>query len=167
MATNTSMTRGIDFPNLERVLEEYAVEVRNRYQDNLIRNDRIATGDLLNTVEYEVVRDGNRYRVSLILEDYWRDVEYGQEPGTYVEIDDLVKWIKVKPVLPTPDRFGRIPTPETLAFYIQRKIEEEGTEGSHDLDNAVNAIWPSFKERIQEAIEQDVTEAGLAFLVRN
>lgn len=161
------MTRGVDFPNLERVLEEYAVEVRNRYQDNLIRNDRIATGNLLNTIEYEVVRDGSTYRVSLILADYWYNVENGQEPGTYVEIDDLVKWIKVKPVLPTPDRFGRIPTPETLAFYIQSKIEEKGTEGTHDLDNAVNAIWPSFQERIQEAIEQDVTEAGLAFLIRN
>lgn len=167
MATNTSMTRGVEFPNLERVLEEYAVEVRNKYQDSLIRNDRIATGNLLNTVEYEVVRDGNTYRVSLILEDYWCNVENGLKPGEWPSMDAILNWIKVKPVLPTPDSFGRIPTLESLAFYIQRKIGEEGTEGTHDLDNAVNAIWPSFEERIQEAIEQDVTEAGLAFLVRN
>lgn len=167
MATNTSMTRGIEFPNLERVLEEYAIEVRNKYQDSLIRNNRIATGDLLNTVEYEVVRDGSIYRVSLILEDYWYYVENGRNPGKWPPRDEILDWIRIKPVLPTPDSYGNLPTPESLAFLIQRKIGEEGTEGSHDLDNAVNDIWPSFQQRIQEAIEQDVTDIGLSFLIRN
>lgn len=36
------------FNALEKVLYDYAVEVRNLYQDNLIQSDRIASGDLLN-----------------------------------------------------------------------------------------------------------------------
>ena len=32
----------IEWTNLKKVLEEYAIAVRNTYQDNLIKSDRIA-----------------------------------------------------------------------------------------------------------------------------
>ena len=44
----------VNLDNLAAVLDEFAVEVRNLYQDKLILHDRIASGDLLNSVECNV-----------------------------------------------------------------------------------------------------------------
>lgn len=146
----------IDFANLQRVLEEYGNEVRNMYQDNLIRHDRIATGELLNTVESRVEVNGRIYSVVLSLQDYWRDVEEGTKPHT-PPVEDILRWIQVKPVLPRPGANGRIPTQRQLAQMIVRKIARVGTEGSHDLEDAVNTVHASFAERIAEALDTDVS----------
>ena len=53
--------------NLQAVLMEYGVAVRNLYQDRLILHDRIATGDLLNSVEVHVDYNGEAYEVKLDL----------------------------------------------------------------------------------------------------
>ena len=60
----------INLEHVRGVLEEYAQAVRNLYQDNLIRSDRIASGDLLNSVEYRVIQDGAEYEVQLSLAEY-------------------------------------------------------------------------------------------------
>ena len=69
----------LSLPNVQRVLGEFAVALRNEYQDNLILHDRIASGDLLNSVEYVIDRDGYTYTVSLMLKDYWYFVENGRK----------------------------------------------------------------------------------------
>ena len=53
--------------NLEKVLEEYGRELRNKYQDSLINNDRIASGELLNSCEYIIQKDSYSISVSLQL----------------------------------------------------------------------------------------------------
>lgn len=35
----------IKYDHLKEVLERYAIALRNEYQDNLIRSDRVASGD--------------------------------------------------------------------------------------------------------------------------
>lgn len=144
--------------NLEKVLEEYAIELRNKYQDNLINSDRLASGELLNSVEYIIEKDNISISVSLQLAEYWKYVEWDTKPH-WPPVDKIKEWIRVKPILPD-DRFGKLPTPDQLAFLIGRKISEEGTEGSNDLHNAVDEINSLFLEKIEEAITMDVEEAS-------
>lgn len=140
--------------NLEKVLEEYAIKLRNTYQDNLINSDRLASGNLLNSVEYIIEKDNMQISVSLKLEDYWKYVEFDTKPH-FPPVDKIMEWIKVKPVLPD-NRFGKLPTPDQLAFLIGRKISEEGTKGTNDLHNAVEEVNNEFMKRIEEAITKDV-----------
>ena len=140
--------------NLEKVLEEYAIEVRNKYQDNLIISDSLASGKLLNSVEYIIEKDNIQISVSLKLEDYWKYVEYDTKPH-FPPVDKILEWIKVKPVLPD-NRFGKLPTPEQLAFLIGRKISLEGTTGTKDLHNAISDVNEAFLARIEEAISKDI-----------
>lgn len=141
--------------NLYKVLEEYAIELRNKYQDNLINNDRIASGELLNGVDYLVQMDNIQISVSLKLADYWKYCEYDTKPH-FPPVDKILDWIKVKPILPD-NRFGKLPTPDQLAFLIGRKISEEGTKGSNDLHNAINEVNNDFTARIEEAITKDIS----------
>ena len=105
--------------NLQAVLMEYGVAVRNLYQDRLILHDRIATGDLLNSVEVHVEHNGGTYEVQLDLAEYWRYVEMDTEPH-WPPPSAILKWIRAKPVLPRPLKNGKLPTPEQLALINQQ-----------------------------------------------
>lgn len=153
------MDKLIDLPHVQAVMEEMAIAIRNEYQDNLIRNDRIASGDLLNNIEYEVTRGDFTYTIYVKMKDYWYYVENGRKAGKWPPIQNILDWIKIKPVLPRPNAEGKLPTPQQLAFLIARKIGEEGTEGTHDLRKATDTIWDTFEDRLYEAIDEDVDAA--------
>lgn len=141
--------------NLAAVLQEYAVAVRNLYQDRLILHDRIATGELLNSVEVRVEHSGTAYEVKMDLADYWRFVEMDTAPH-WPPRDAILKWIQAKPILPRPMSNGKLPTPEQLAFLIQRKIAVFGTEGQPDLTDSVQDMNTAFRDRIAAALARDV-----------
>ena len=148
------MNELINLDNVMAVLEDYAIAVRNKYQDNLILHDRIASGGLLNSVEYRVVQDGQTFEVQLTLQDYWKYIEDGTRPH-FPPLDRILEWIRVKPVIPRPDDKGRIPTPQQLAYLIGRKISRVGTEGTHDLKDAIEVINARYRDKIVYAIGQD------------
>lgn len=148
----------LKWTNTQRVLGEFAQELRNRYQDNLIRDGKIATGNLLNTMEYKVQYDDRAIWVELHLEEYYKWVENGRGPGKFPPPDKILEWIRIKPIIPD-DRGGRLPTEQQLAFLIGRKIAEQGIEPGNQLHNAMDDIYPQFEERIDEAIARDIDEA--------
>jgi len=148
------MDQLINTDHLAAVLQEYAVAVRNKYQDRLILHDRIATGDLLNSVEAHVDYDGGTYEVKLDLADYWRYIEMDTEPH-WPPPSAILKWIQAKPVLPRPLKNGKLPTPQQLAFLIGRHIAVFGTKGKPDLTDTVEEMNRAFQERIAAALAAD------------
>ena len=151
--------------NLQKVLEEYAVAVRNLYQDRLILHDRIASGKLLNDINAHVEYDGQTYEVQLDLWNYWRYIEMDTEPH-WPPPSAILKWIQIKPVLPRPMKNGKLPTPQQLAYLIGRKIAVFGTKGIPDLTDSVEDMNKAFRERIAAALAQDMG-GYIRKLVRN
>lgn len=145
----------INLNNVMATLEEYAKEVRNQYQDNLINDNKIATGDLLNSVEYQIVQNGMTYEVQLKLQDYWKYVEYGTKPH-FPPMDKILEWIMVKPVIPKPNDNGDLPSQKQLAYLIARKISKKGTEGTEDLEEALLDINQKYKEKLVIALHKDM-----------
>ena len=152
MAQNTL----ISFDNLEAVLLEYGKEVRNQYQLNLIHSDRVASGELLNSCEFDLKLTDKTYQVRLELADYWTYVEYGRTPGKFPPTSKILEWIMIKPVIPRPDQNGKLPTPKQLAFLIGRKIANEGYEGSKDLERANDSLIRKFEPKIVAALAKDL-----------
>lgn len=145
----------IEWTETYRVLEEYAIRLRNLYQDKLIKGDKIATGDLMNNVEYIIEKDSRSVSVSLQLEDYWKFVEEGRSPGRFPPVDKILDWIRVKPIVPDENN-GRLPTENQLAFLIGRKIAEEGIEGTHYLQESQEEVLAEFEDKLSEAVGKDV-----------
>lgn len=144
----------IKWVETEKVLNEYGMKLRNLYQDNLIRSDRIASGDLLNSVEFIVTKDNYSIQVSLQLAKYFRYVEWDTKPH-WPPINKIEEWIKIKPVIPD-ERDGKLPTEKQLAFLIARKISEKGTKGSNDLHEAIKTVNDEYRELIRQAITLDI-----------
>ena len=137
------------------VLKEYAIELRNTLQDSYITDDRIATGDLLNSVEYIIEKDDRQIEVSLQLEEWWKYVEEDTKPH-FPPPDAMLNYIKAKPILPKPDRNGKLPTPNQLAYLIGRKISEVGTTGTHNVRDTVRLMNERYEEKIGQAISEDI-----------
>lgn len=139
------------------VLREFAIRLRNEYQDKLIQDNKIATGELLNSVDYVIEKNDRAISVSLKLEDYWKWVEEGRKPGKFPPPDAILSWLRVKPIIPD-ERTGRIPDERQLAYLIGRKIATDGIEPGYQLRYTKERLFREFENRIEEAITQDITE---------
>ena len=148
----------IRFPRLAAALQGYAEALKDAYRQNLIQSDRLASEQLLNSVDCEVRQDGTSIVVSVAVLDYWKYVEYDTRPH-YPPYQAILRWVRVKPVLPRPMDNGRIPSPQTLAYFIKQSIGENGTTGSHDLGNALSAMQREWEVRIAEAAASDIIDS--------
>lgn len=143
------------FPTLRKVLEEYADAVIDDYRKKLDAQGKNASGKLSEGIQKEVrLRDGS-IEVVLLLEDYFKYVEEGRKPGRRPPTDRILDWIRVKPVIPREDSKGRIPTEESLAYLIARKIGNEGIPAGHQLRDAVDEKTRTWIERLEEALKAD------------
>lgn len=148
-------TNALTMPHVEAVLHEYAETVRDLYKEKLVEADRLASEDLYNSIEAQVVVNGTEYLVQVRALDYWKYVEWDTKPH-WPPVQSLLRWIRVKPVLPRSG--GSVPRPEQLAYLIGRKIAREGTKGSHDLALASTETNRRFRDAINEALAQDAQQ---------
>lgn len=159
----------IQFTHTEAALREYGDAVAAAYKEKLRQNKRRATGELLGSVAVRIIDElGGGISVALDLANYWKYVEWDTRPH-WPPSGVLLDWITAKPIIPTPDDRGRIPTPEQLDFLIRRKIAGKspdgsggfkpgGTKGTHDLAESVEAINAEWLPRIEEALTKDLDE---------
>ena len=158
----------INLENVRQTLEQYAQDVRNLYQDKLIQGDRISSGKLLNSVEYQVVYNGVEYEVQLTLEKYWKYLEYGisgKEKNTdrpfghttWGAYPYILEWVKVKPVLPRPKRGVKRPTPRTLAGAITASLIKNGIEPGGEMKDAIDEVNLRYKDKLVYALHKDMT----------
>lgn len=153
----------INFDNLRAVLEEYGRAVAEQYKSNLRRDGRPASGDLIQSITTRVVSGDREWEVQMSLKDYWKYIEYGTRgrltgnPGRkFPPVSAILRWIQVKPVVPRPDARGRIPSPQSLAFLIGRKIRDFGTKGRADLTEAKMTVTEQWRDRISAALGHDM-----------
>lgn len=149
----------LDFPRTAAVLQSLANDVRDGYIGQLKKNGHYTTRGsdtrLIDSVRTVVTVDGHSFTVSLKLNDYWIFVEEDTRPH-WPPPDAIRRWVEIKPVIPRPDRNGKIPSPASLAYLIGRKIAREGTKGTHDLQAAKDAVIPVYTERIEAALAEDI-----------
>lgn len=110
------------------------------------------TGSLANTASYMTKFDGRYLTISLNLQDYWKYVEDGTKPH-FPPIEDILQWIKVKPVLPRK-RKGKLPTQKQLAYLISRKISKVGTKAYKPLNKAMSRF--KLQQKVLKALSQEL-----------
>lgn len=168
------MAELLKFTELQKVLQEYAKAAEEFYKEQLSSGEKNASKKLLDSVKGNVVVGEQEFEVSLTLEHYWKYVEFGRQgkdssplkayPGAYPPgkaafppMNAILQWIKVKPVVPRPDKNGRIPTQKQLAFLISRKIWNEGIEPFPAVHQTSEELNEKYRERISAALGHDMT----------
>lgn len=145
----------LTFGNVINLLNEYAGKASQLYKDKLLDDGKKATGQLLNSISTKVKSNGIDYVITLEAANYFKWVEEGRKPGKFPPPDAILKWIKAKPVLPYPDKKGKLPTEKQLAYLIGRKIANEGIEAGHQLKYTVDTLNAEYIPKLQNALNKD------------
>lgn len=152
-------TDTLKFPNIERVLKEYADKVPSLYRSLLDSKGKNASHKLSDSIQAEVRHNGGNFQVVVKLEEYWKYVEYGRKPGKFPPPDKIREWVEIKPVIPRPMKNGKLPTIEQLTYLIGRKIAIKGIPPSPVLVTTTRTLNEEFFDKIYEAIRLDVANA--------
>ncbi len=145
----------IDLTELQNVLQDFAKDIRENYQEHLEHSGRYTTErSLIDSVKTQVVVGDNAFEVTMTLKDYWKYVEDDTRPH-FPPPSAIMRWVEIKPIIPRPFDNGRIPTQKQLAYLIGRKIADVGTKGSHDLAVTKENVLNWYRDKIAEALGRD------------
>ena len=149
---------GIEFEHLRKVLDAYGQRFIELYRANMEQSGRPASGDLANSLHSTVVVDSYAISVDISLLEYWKYIEKGTMPH-WTPISPLIRWatFKIDRIMPRPLANGKLPTPTQLAYAVQHKIADSGTEGKPDFARSLDSVWAEFQQAVGDAITADVT----------
>ena len=159
------------FPQLTKVLTDYAQYLRETYKANLEKSGHKATGNLISSIQTNVVIGENTFAVDMSLASYYKWVNEGRKKGGRPPISSILEWIQVKPILPTGEKYEKLPTEKaqlSLAFAIANAIAENGSpirdslpqEPTFDFTRAVDQTNSSYMLMIEEALTNDLAAMG-------
>jgi hypothetical protein len=95
--------------------------LRDEFIKELEEQGHVATGDLVNSIQYEIKRSLKGYELIFTGEGYAKYLDTGTSSGRYVPIDNLIKWVEVKGIASGEKEI------KNAAYAIQKKIYKEGT----------------------------------------
>ena len=152
------------FAQLRAVINDYMAEFKEVYKTTLLSHDRKATGNLINSISTTLKVNGDDWIVTLKVADYWYYIDKGRKAGKRPPLAPIIKWIEAKPILPRPMANGKLPTTNQLAFLIARKIGNEGTKGTNDLQTTIDQVNAKYIPLLQSALESEWYEYQLDIL---
>lgn len=153
-----------DFKNLLPILEEYATEFERIYKEKLKADNRVATGNLINSIKTKVRQGKDYFSVVFNAAEYWKYVEEGRNAGKWPPREAILNWIRAKKILPRPDANGKLPTEQQLSFLIQRAIGENGTikdknyDGGHYVATTVEELNSIYLPQMEAALQLDMED---------
>lgn len=130
----------------QREVARSAISVQRMARENLRSSGTNASGRLGSSVNIRFTTD----RLGAVIGsnvNYAGDVEYGQKPGNWPNVGDLMRWVKKK-IIAGPDKAVR-----SAAYLIGRKIYQKGTKAKPYLIPAAEREWNNFKRNIQRVIK--------------
>lgn len=121
-----------------QVLEATGSNLVNRIVRILGSNNKVASGRLINSVEYIIGEKEGQLFLELLMEDYWIYVDRGRKPGKFAPISALKSWTRYKGL------------PESAAWAINWKIKREGIKALPFLEQAISQIEEEFSKSLEE-----------------
>jgi hypothetical protein len=137
------------------LLNQIGEEVSFRIVKILELNNKVATGNLVDSIEYIVgnTKDG-KYTLKVLGDYYLTNVNYGRRPGKFVPVSDLKEWMKVRNI------------PEQYSYQINQKIKRDGIKGLLFLERVVKDIETQYGDEL-ESLFGEVYEVELYNIFKN
>lgn len=169
----------MNFPLTERALKDlgelFTEQLKNKIAAKIYPyghpdikgvGNKIASGDLYNSIRYNVIKQDEDYVLEISYSDYFQYVNRGRRMGVKrVPIKALLDWIKIKK-LKGRDKKGRFIKNLSLAFAIQQNIYKFGIRPTNIYDKALDSLEDIFDNppaairdqlnELYEMMEQDI-----------
>lgn len=123
------------------------------------------SGKLRNSIKYNVnvSKSGKSFAFDISMEDYGENVDKGRKPGKGIPVNELLKWIKSKPIrvrdLKTNSFVKQTESRiNSLAFLINRKIKEKGIAATNFLSDPFSKEFKDLPDDVMGAFGLDVEQ---------
>ena len=139
---------------IEKILNDYGRDLVEALKREMVAKDGVASGQLYEMTDYEVVRTPDGWQLNLVSPDYLKWWDSGTRPH-WMPIEPLKSWVFAKGIVPE-ERNGKLPTVEQLPYMIQKGIAEHGTEGAHAVNAVANMVLDRWIDRLEDAMLEDL-----------
>lgn len=144
------------------VLHSLGEDLVNRLQRELISQDKVSSGTLVNTINFNV----NGTELTINLQGYAKYVNEGRQPGSFPPPQAIETWIRERGIIPQNMTGDLQQQQRSLAYVIGRKIERDGIPPTNFIDNVVtpkvitdleNKIGTEIENKIEEWLLKSIT----------
>lgn len=142
----------LQFRNLKGQLDALGREYVAELTQQLISADKVASGQLINSLDYEVLETVNGLVLKIIADDYLKFVDEGRRPGKRPPQKAILKWVEQRGIKIKKQ------TSSQTAFVIARSIGKKGIKPTNVLKKTQQAIFRNIQTLINKGIEIDIQE---------
>jgi len=146
-----------NFKNTRAYLVKYGNQVEQEIETRLRNNGKIASGDLYDSIRYDIKEDSKKFIISFYMADYGRYVDKGTKPSKYDNstgkgtgkspfIKSLMRWCQIRGL------------PKNAAFPIRRKIWKMGIAPTNFFTIPTTRRAKQFEKGIETAMALDVDQ---------
>lgn len=140
----------MDNENLKKSLELVGQEFIKELTIQIIKQDKIASGRLLNSLDYQVIQTLEGYLLQLSYAPYLDFIDQGRKPGKFPPPNVIKQWIRDRNI--TPDKMSE----DQLSFLIGRKIAKDGIKPTHILRDTIEKIYNYIDNIILQGLSLDI-----------
>ena len=151
---------------MKEILEIEGQKVVDYIKYRLRQEDKISSGDLYNSIRYEVKEDSEgNWSLTILSLDYLKYVDEGRRPGSTPPIDKIKLWIKDKGINWTNpnDSFASL---DQKAFVISRSIKEKGIKPTNILKSVSNKVSSELLNKVKEGTIEKLNK-DIADIIKN
>lgn len=124
--------------------------------------DKKASGQLLNSLDFEVVKTIDGVVLNILASDYLKYVDLGRKSGKAPPQPAIKKWMKDRKIVFTSfkDKSGKIHKvdKDQAAFIVARSIGKKGIKPTNVLKKTMLNILQNKRELIRQGAMQDIQE---------
>jgi len=143
---------------LKKAMEKYGEALVLEIVKQLKSADKIATGALAKSVDYELIEALDSIAVNILSLDYMDVVDGGRRKGAKAPPTDvIVKWMKVRKIKGR-DKRGRFIKDKSAAFLIARAIGKNGIKPTFVIKKSINKLKSLQQKLLTEAAVEDMTK---------
>ena len=137
-------------------LNKWALQVITLAKANLLKRNKIASGELYDSVSYEITPEGD---VLFYYDDAGDYVEGGRPPNSKFPPPPVIKrWIKVKNLDQWRNNKGRFISRDAQTFLISRAIAEKGIKPFPFFTDPFQEAMTTYEYIMEEALVLDVED---------
>lgn len=143
----------ITFDNTDKLFVEFAQRVVDLQVNFLISKGKVASGDLVKSIDYQILESAKGKSVEFLADSYWIYVEEGRRAGDrFPPPQPIAQWINERRIRPNKGI-----TQEQLVYIISRAIAKKGISPTPFVESSVMAVKNFIEsEPLLKALEKDI-----------
>jgi hypothetical protein len=152
-------------PQIEDKLGRYGDQIVTQIRQELVKQGKLATGDLYNSIQYGISKNGDSMSLTIYANDYFKWVDQGVKPGgKQPPPDKMLKWVEDRGLRPKPGSGipeSQAKTPQanrSLAFLIGRSISQKGIKPGNILEPILSTNTQTIGEGIRDILVSTITQ---------